>query len=154
SAVPPARRTYRSTRSRPSIVVEDRAEPLVLLRQRGDNPAELDIERFVGLLLPVPLDLDGDRLARLSRGEREGAGRGHVLVVARPGRAVGRGVVDRHLRVVGGRERDGEDEHGRAAVPLLLAYVVARDPRLVVPDGPHALAVGDHRTRRRTEVDE
>src|SRR5262245_60488812 len=40
---------------------------------------QLDIERFVGFLLLVALDLDGERLGGLPGSERQSPGRGHVV---------------------------------------------------------------------------
>ena len=74
-----------------SIVVEDRADAAVLGEQRVAAVAEqVQVERLVGLLLAVALDLDRDGLRRLAGGEGQRAGLGDVVAVARRGGAVRR----------------------------------------------------------------
>src|SRR5262245_3622398 len=65
--------------------------------------------------------------------EGQRAGPGDVVVVARPGSAVHGAVRHRHRLIVGGRERDGEGEQRRLALPaLLVQHVGDADARLVV----------------------
>src|SRR5262245_8918957 len=65
--------------------------------------------------------------------EGQRAGPGDVVVVARPGGAVDGAEWHRHRLIVGGRERDGEGEQRRLALPALLVQPVAdADARLVV----------------------
>src|SRR5262245_17651576 len=105
------------------------------------NGTDVDEEGLVTLLLPVPLDLDRDGLAGLSRSEGQGARRGHV-VLAGPGAAVGRGVIDRHRLLIDGRQRHDEGE--TPAAPALAAGRVADpDAGLVVDKGAGPLGIGD-----------
>src|SRR5262249_46126556 len=86
----------------PSIVVQDRAEAAVPGEQCVAAELEqVQVERLVGLLLAVALDLDGDGLRRLAGGEGYRAGPGGVVGVARRGDAVCGAVGDRH-RLIGG----------------------------------------------------
>src|SRR5262245_61364783 len=63
------------------IVIQDRAEPARVGEQRVAAVAEqIEVERLVGLLLAVALDLDG--LGRLAGGEGQRAGLGDVVTFA------------------------------------------------------------------------
>src|SRR5262245_20080797 len=96
-----------------SFVAEDRADAAILRDNRVDAGAEqVQIERLVGLLLVVALDLDRDGLRRLTGEERQRAGFGRVVVVARLGGAVHGGERHRHGLIVGARERDCKCEQG------------------------------------------
>src|SRR5262245_48896062 len=76
--------------------------------------------------------------------EGQRAGPGDVVVVARPGGAVDGAEWHRHRLVIGGRERDGEGEQRRLALPaLLVQHVGDADARLVVQDGALAKATVD-----------
>src|SRR5262249_6333432 len=126
-----APQTTRCGRPRPrwppsSIVVQDRAEAAVLREQRIAAEAEkVEVERLVGLLLGVALDLDGDGLAGLAWLEGQRAGLRDVIAVAGGGGAVHGLEGHRHRLVVGGRKRDREREQGRLVLlPFLLAHVV------------------------------
>ena len=67
-----------------SIVVQDRAQAAVLCEQRvAAEPKQVEVERLVGLLLAVALDLDGDGLRRLAGGEGQRAGLGDVVAARR-----------------------------------------------------------------------
>jgi len=58
-----------------SIVVEDRADATILGEQRIAAVAEqVQVERFIGLLLAVAFDFDGDGLRRLAGVEGQRAG--------------------------------------------------------------------------------
>ena len=60
---------------RRSIVIQDRADAAVLGEYRRVGIAEqVQVERFVRLLLAVTLDFDGDGLRRLAGGEGQRAG--------------------------------------------------------------------------------
>ena len=99
----------------------------------------------------IAVDKDGERFRRVARSERQRAAGGLVVAVRERGAGVGRGVVDRDRLRAGIRQRDGEDEGRRAAVPLGMTDVVDADRRLgvVVADRAQAGAVGDGGVGRR-----
>jgi hypothetical protein len=70
-----------------SIIVQDRADAAILSEQRIAAIAEqIEVERLVGLLPAVPLDLDGDGLRRLAggKGQRAGLSESLLAVVVEP----------------------------------------------------------------------
>jgi hypothetical protein len=68
---------------RPSVIVQDRADPAVPIEQRTAAVAEqVEVERLVGLLLAVALHFDGDRLGRLAGAKVSRAGLVDVVLVA------------------------------------------------------------------------
>src|SRR5262249_12993476 len=104
------------------IVIEDGAKALAVPDNGVDGAGQIDEEGLVGLDLRVALDRDGDGLAGLARRERQGPGRGFV-VVTRPGRAVRGAVADGDRPGCGFRQRDGEDGIDRAVVAFHNANV-------------------------------
>src|SRR5262245_44249240 len=75
------------------IVIDDGAEALAVPDVCVYGAGQIDEEGLVGLDAVITPDRDGDGLAGLARCERQGPGRGCV-VVTRLGRAVRRAVVD------------------------------------------------------------
>src|SRR5262245_22187138 len=73
-----------------SVVVED-GSGAAALREQGVAAVaeEVEEEVFVGLPLAIALDLDRDRLGRLSGRERQRAGLADVVLIAAPRGAVG-----------------------------------------------------------------
>src|SRR5262245_5327375 len=77
-----------AARVSPSIVVQDRAEAILLEQRIAAEAEQVEVERLVGLLLAVAVDFDGDRLRRLAGDEGQGAGLGAVVIVAGRGGTV------------------------------------------------------------------
>lgn len=102
------------------VIIQDRADATVLGEQRIAAVAEqVQEERLNGLLLAVALDFVHDCLRRFARDEGQCAGPGDEVAVAGRGGAVHGAVRHRHGLIVGGRDRDREDEKCRLALLAL-----------------------------------
>src|SRR5262249_55221274 len=136
------------------LVVVDETFALAADEGRIGRAAQVDEEDLGRFGDAVAVDQDGDGLRGLAGGKRERSGRGLVVAACR-GSPAGRGEVDRDGDVVGDRQADGEGEGGRARVPFLVIHGrgVDEEAWLLVHDGAHALAVGDDRVGRTTQVD-
>src|SRR5262245_42288941 len=95
------------------VVVYDRTDPTGDVDERVATRArQVDVEGFIRLPFIVPVDGHGDRLGRHAGGEGQCSGR-RLIVAAGRGGSVGGREVHRHRLVVGGRQRDGEQERRR-----------------------------------------
>src|SRR5204863_7390080 len=113
------------------LVVHDGSAALAVGDGAVVQVAEVDEKGLVGFGEPVAVHQPGDRSAGLAGGDRQRAG-GSLVVAAARGGAVGGGVVDGHVQVVGGRKAHVEGCVGAARVPFRHILVADGHPRLDV----------------------
>src|SRR2546422_194778 len=137
------------------VVVDDRAQALVVGDGGVGRVGEVDGEGLVGLELRVAVDQDGDGLGGLARVEGQGAGGALIVAVGDGGRAVGGSEGDGDGLEAGVGEADREDVAGGAGVALVVSEIIRGAGRsaLVPYNRPLRFVVGDGGVGRRVEVD-